>query len=160
MSDERKKTATLHAPVFGTEAEIKPRDYSKPDPCDHEGRRYVVDPEARTVTCACGAGLDAFGVLLSYAYKERQFRHWRAEENKARKALHEAEEELQRVKARTRNASRKDAAEAVLMERKKQARERATITFAVSTIRHETEKIQRAMRRLSDAPGEETPNAR
>lgn len=138
-------------PVFGQESGIRRVDYDKPGPCKH--RTYEVDEQERTVSCRCGAILDPFEVLLEYARRERHWRHYDSAARKATGTLREAEEELKRVQARTRSALRKDAEEAVRMERRRQERERQVVSNAVWRIRQESEKVERAMRRLAEGSG-------
>ena len=88
--------------------------------CRHHA--YEIDALARLVRCqSCGAELDAFKVLNEYATGERTFRDYRRMTRLQSSRLEDLRAEEKRVKARTRNASRKDAGDAVAAERKRLA---------------------------------------
>lgn len=110
-------------------------DVAQHGTCYHRTSGYMVDPDARTVTCkGCKAQIDAFTVLLEYATEERTWKQWRSESTKEAKKLADAHEELLRVKARTRSHSRKDAEAAVAEERKKLAERRQHLAFKANEI--------------------------
>jgi transcription initiation factor TFIIIB Brf1 subunit/transcription initiation factor TFIIB len=120
-------TDNIVRPVFGgprPETEIKGfRGH-----CRHD--RYEVDTEKRIITCSregCGAVLDPFDIHVEYAMRERTYRHYRKEVSEATTKLAELKAEETRVKARTKAASRKDAGEAVAVERAKTERMRAEV---------------------------------
>lgn len=101
---------------------------------DHYGQRFCsharmeLDTKARSVACGtCGQQLDAFQILLDYAVRERNWRHYDVELRELSKKLEELKAEEQRVKARTKTADRKEAAAAVAAERQRHRdlRERA-----------------------------------
>lgn len=94
--------------------------------CFH--RQYQLDEGSRTVACGrCGTPLDAFQVLLDYAHGERHWRYVDGEARDAAKRLEELKAEERRVKARTKNASKKEADAAVAAERVRTERERMVI---------------------------------
>jgi len=121
------------------ETKIRDKDYR----CLH--RQTVLDTEARTVTCrACRKSLDPFDLLLSLAREERWFDMWEREGKKLRARLAELRKEEQRVKARVKNASRKDADAAVAAEREKLDDERRRLTYKA----REIEQLAAQMRRI------------
>lgn len=96
-----------HAPIFDGGARL---DYGKF--CVHASHR--VNETQRTVKCAeCGAALDPFQVVLQYARKDRVRDDMRAQVAELRGKLVELYKEEKRIKARVRNAKRKDADAAV-----------------------------------------------
>lgn len=138
MSDQPEGGILIRAD-FGQRAAIKERT-DLLMPCRHE--QTVVDEVERTVECGtCGATLDAFSVLLQYARKERHWRHWQREVARCHNELAKLKEEERKVKARTRSASRKDAAEAVRAERERTEESRRRI-IAVA------DDLSRCVRRL------------
>ncbi len=103
---------------FDRQSEIKHEKF-----CRH--RKYLVHADTRTVSCAtCGAPLEAFKVLLDYAQRERSWRHYDSEIRRATERLAELRAEERKVKARTKNATRKEADAAVEAERVRTERER------------------------------------
>lgn len=86
--------------------------------CIH--RNYQLKVASRTVVCAdCKALLDPFQLLLEMARKQRNWRDWDKEARTQRAALTELHAEETKVKARLRNAKRKDADAAVEEERRR-----------------------------------------
>jgi hypothetical protein len=125
--------------AFGRETEVKERDRLH---CRHHS--YKLDTEDRTVNCgACGAGLDAFDTLLEYANKERRWHHWDKEQRETQARLNELKEEEKRVKARTRAASRKDAATAVAEEKRKEGLRKKAIADLAREMKKTCERIER-----------------
>jgi len=73
-------------------------------------RSVLVDDNARTVECSkCGANLDPFAVLLTYARDGDRLRWMYLEIQQANKTIEELKAEERRVKARLRNARKKGA---------------------------------------------------
>lgn len=125
---------------FGGRAAIKERTELL-RPCRH--KQTIVDETGRTVECGtCGAPLDAFQVLLEYARKERHWRHWEAEVNRCHNELEKLKQEERRVKARTKNAARKDAAAAVAEERVRGERARIEIIEKARDARRLLERVE------------------
>lgn len=94
--------------------------------CSH--RQYEIDEGTKTVVCGkCGAPLDAFQLLLDYATRERSWRYYDSEIRCAKQQLAELKAEERKVKARTKNATRKEAVAAVAEERVRSERERMVI---------------------------------
>jgi hypothetical protein len=95
--------------------------------CSH--RQYELDEYAKTVSCgSCGAPLEAFQILLDYAHRERHWRYLDREARDAAEKLAELKAEECKVKARTKNATRKEADAAVAAERVRSERERLLIS--------------------------------
>lgn len=117
-----------------------------------DGRRCrhaqtLLDETSRRVSCkSCGALLEAFDVLLSYARRERTWRYWDAESRQARLDLAALKSEERCVKARTANALRKDAEHAVAEERRKTAARRQAIAGVAKEIVNLGWKIMRLAR--------------
>lgn len=116
--------ATVIRRDFGGLAAIKEQGAdARLFPCRHVST--VVDEVQRTVACAtCEAPLDPIQVLLEYARKERHWRQWDAEVSRCHDQLAELKAEERKVKARTKNATRKEADSAVAEERVRTERER------------------------------------
>ena len=103
------------------------KDHSYRD-CKH--LHIITDRKRRTIQCEdCKEVLDPFDVVYEYAGGERMYHHWRAEETRVRRRLYQLKEEEKRVKARTRNASRKDAETAVAAERARWEERMGRIAF-------------------------------
>jgi hypothetical protein len=99
MSDEN-----IVRPKFGTALTVDDR----PHKCKHKS--VEVGSKKRIVVCnACGEYLDAFEILLQYAYDERRFSYHRGELDSIHKKVDELKAEEKRVKARLRRATKKDA---------------------------------------------------
>lgn len=131
--------------VFGDSPEAK---IEQGAPCRHLSG-YVVSEAERSVTCtACGATIDPIDVLLSYAREERRWRNWRAETGKQVAKVEALKAEEKRVKARTKNASRKDAQVAVDAERARAKREKDVAVWAARAAAREVAKALRAIERL------------
>ena len=129
MTDS-KKVGRVIAGAFGDTTETT---YSEGEWCGH--RRYLVDGEAWVVMCqACGEELDPIQILLDYARAERRHHDWSKETSNLLRRVTELKAEEVRVKARTKNAARKDANVAVAEERARWER-----------------KNERAMNRLAEA---------
>lgn len=115
--------------------------------CSH--RRFALDAEAREVRCqGCGKLLDPFEILFEYATEERSFENWRQSVIDQGKKLAELRAEEKRIKARTKNASRKDAKAAVEAERRKWI---VALERALSRVRG-IEEAAKTLRRLLDDP--------
>lgn len=114
--------------------------------CAHYRFGYYVDKATRSVTCkGCKVALDAFDVLLEYANGERNWKHWLGESSKEQKKLHDAHEELLRVKARTRSHNRKDAETAVADERKRMHERLGHLSFKANEIVRMAMQIEREL---------------
>jgi len=114
-------------------------------PCRHY--RYVINTESRTVKCGtCEAALDAFDVLKEYAAKERTFKHWEQQSLDAQRRLAALKDEERKVKARTRAASRKDAAQAVADERMRIGQRMGELQFRISSLRDLADELDRFMK--------------
>ena len=141
MSDEREPDAPSNVVTvaFGNETKKPERDRRY---CRHV--QYEVDEETRTVRCcACEAMLDPFAVLLQYASKERHFHDWERAQREEQKKIAELKEEEKRVKARTRGASRKDAAAAVAEERGREQLRKRAIAELARDVKKAMERIER-----------------
>lgn len=90
--------------------------------CPHQRYGFRLDEDARLVQCVeCKQVIDPFEVLLEYARDERMARNYRGEVQQLMKQKAALEDEERKAKARTRNASRKDAEHAVAEEKRRQA---------------------------------------
>jgi vacuolar-type H+-ATPase subunit I/STV1 len=91
-------------PKFGTTLTVDDR----PHKCKHHS--VEVGSKKRIVVCtACGEYLDAFEILLQYAYDERRFNYHRGQLAEIEKKIAELQAEEKRVKARLKRATKKDA---------------------------------------------------
>lgn len=91
-------------PEFGTTLTVDDR----PSKCKH--RSIKVGSKSRIVVCsACGEYLDAFEILLQYAYDERRFNYARGELAEIQKSIAKLEVKEKNVKSRIRRAEKKDA---------------------------------------------------
>ena len=146
MSTGKIDVSDIISPVLGVVPPASPEPqndtvgYSRY--CRH--LRTVLDEKRRTVACRdCAKALDAFDVLLQYAHGER---HWVSRENEAREAAERVaklKDEERRIKARTKAASRKDAATAVAAERARSEGERFEIIQAARDIAEASRRIER-----------------
>jgi hypothetical protein len=131
----------------GAETIIKDGGY-----CMHA--QIVVDEKARGLFCnLCNATLDPFEQFKRYANQEAQYRVWDRELARQRKQLSEMKDEETKIRARTRNASRKDAELAVAEERKRSKDRRDRSVWNAREMKILADKIINA---LSD----ERPRAR
>lgn len=129
-------------PNFGQQSDIEERDRH----CRHHS--YKLDSTTRTVRCGvCQSQLDAFQVLLDYARDERSWRHWDQERSRQMTQLEELKAEERKVKARLRNASRKEADEAVAHERARSEKERFEIIQAARDMGELARRIERTATR-------------
>lgn len=117
--------------TFGEQTEASIKGYGRR--CRHG--KYTLDEETRTVECgACGETLSAYDILKQYAERQRHWK-WRTSElNEAETRITELKAEEKRVKARLRNAKKKDIDIALAAQRK-----------------HLTEKLQRMHWKLAEA---------
>lgn len=137
MNIEIPPLAEVVRPVFGSQTSVKYSGF-----CRHA--QTEVDEGVRAVTCkSCGAVLDPFDVLLAYARRERSWHYWDAETRVAQKRVGELKAEERKIKARTKAASRKDAALAVEDERRKGGLRRCQTAEAAKEIARLTAKILR-----------------
>lgn len=114
--------------------------------CSH--RQVVVDTSVRTVTCStCGADLDAFTWVADYARQERTLRHWEKEQQRHAKIVADLKDEEKRIKARTRNARRKDADVAVAEEREKWETRLGRAASDLREMRGQMDKVLRMIER-------------
>lgn len=129
-----KETRAARKPV--SEIELKERRRF----CRHEAMHLDVD--SRTVECAyCDARLDPFEVMRQYAYRERTWRRWDRATRDQMAKLEELKEQERRIKARVRNAARKDADLAVQEERRRAAEKMRRIIMHATTMREAAERI-------------------
>lgn len=120
MSDEKIDVGAIIGPVLGlVQGSIAPETsfgLGSPGQCwQHHPR--VLQLERRVVCSKCGTALDPFDVLVTIAHNEASQRHAAAEYRKHKQELEAMLAEEKRVKARTKNAARKDAQAAVDAER-------------------------------------------
>lgn len=114
--------------------------------CRHIGSE--LDAETRTVTCRqCGKTLDPFDVLLEYARGERRWQQWEQEQRAAAARVTQLKEEERKVKARTKNASRKDSAEAVRLEQVRTERMRHDVIQAARDVAALAKRIEKLNQR-------------
>lgn len=145
MNDAEEPRGVVIHPDFGGLAQVKESN-ARLAPCKHT--QTVVDDVARTVECGtCGKTLDPVEVLLEYARKERHWRHWQAEVDRCHNELEALKAEERKVKARTKSASRKEAAAAVAEDRARGERDRIAITEAARDITELCRRIQRTAQR-------------
>lgn len=117
--------------------------------CRH--RQTVVDESDRTVACgSCGKALDAFQVLLEYARRERHWQCWDQEVGNKTRELAELKDEERKVKARTKNAARKDAGEAVAAERARTEKTRHEVIMAARDVTALGKRIEQMMTRKGE----------
>lgn len=123
MSDEDQQLAPVLRLVPSPQTDVMG---TAPRHCKHG--QTLLDETSRRVSCKdCGALLDAFDVLLSYAQRERNWRHWDSEARRARAELAELRAEERRAKARLAGTLRKDAEHAIAEERRKTVAHRRAI---------------------------------
>lgn len=120
MSDEKIDVGAIIGPVLGlVQGSIAPETslgYGKTGHCwQHHPR--VLQLERRVECSKCGTALDPFDVLVTIAHNEAQQRHAADEWRKHKEELAAMLAEEKRVKARTKNAARRDARTAVDAER-------------------------------------------
>jgi hypothetical protein len=121
-----------------------------PKHCRH--RVPVLDAEARTVECeGCGKALDAFQVLLEYADGERRWQGWDQSVREKARELEELREEERKVKARTKNAARKEADMAVATERLRTEKMRQDAIQIARDIVAAGKRLERLNRRKGEA---------
>lgn len=116
--------------------------------CRH--RQKELDTESRTVSCVyCKKQLDAFDALVEIMRDERNalFAHQRYEEE--RKRVQELRNEEKKIKARIRNAKRKDADEALKAERERHALEMRRVLAQCSEVRGLVSKMENACARVA-----------
>lgn len=109
--------------------------------------RTLIDADTRAVSCIdCTKTLDAVDVLLEYAHRERTWHHWEQDTRLAEKRLAELKEEERKVKARTKNAARKEADAAVATERARSEDERLMIVVKAREMARICQHIERLAR--------------
>lgn len=144
--EEKPETAEPEEPpnvikaTFGKETRI----------ADHGGfcwhSSILVHERTRSVTCAtCNADLDPFDRLLEYARKERNYHHYGQREKALHDRIAKLEEEERKIKARTRNAIRKDADAAVKEALEKRAEAVRSVLWKAREITRLGEQIERLL---------------
>lgn len=114
--------------------------------CLHRAQMQL-DTASRTVRCTrCDTQLDAFQILLQYAQRERSWRYYDREAKQLYAEIDKLREEEKRIKARTRNAARKDAEAAVQAERERWRETRRKLAWYARDL----EKVARVMKRAAD----------
>lgn len=124
-----------------------------PRHCKH-GPTLLCDTSRRVSCKDCGALLDPFDVLLSYARRERNWRYWDSETRKARTELAELRAEERRAKARLAGTLRKDAVLAVEEERRKTIANRR----AIAGVAKQVVKLGWQIMKLARVDGAEPDN--
>lgn len=139
--DKPDNVVTIHFGAGG-ETRIKDASFDKRH-CRHV--RMLIDEENRSISCeVCEKPLDPFQICLDYARRERNWRHYETEEHKTRKKISELEAEEKKLKARIRNAKRKDADLAVEAERKRHSEQHYRTHANARSIVELAERIMRA----------------
>lgn len=124
--------------------EATPRHESPAAYCRHQ--RLRVDARARTLKCSdCECDVDPFQALENFVLRERQLAQLSKEITEARQRLQALEAEEKRVKARTRQHSRKDAEAAVEAEREKHRQRFEHLTCKLDSIRGLVDEVDRAL---------------
>jgi hypothetical protein len=124
----------------GTQTSVK--HTLSPRACKHV--HFELDEQTRVVRCKdCSAELNPFQLLLEYAKRERYWRYYDTEVRKCVTRINDLKSEEQRIKARTRGASRKDAELAVESERQKLANDRDITRRAALEIAELAQRIAR-----------------
>lgn len=145
MSEEREGNAPVLRPVFGAQTTVK----GSPKHCRH--RVPVLDAEDRTVACeGCGTALDAFQVLLEYADGERRWQGWDQSVREKQRELEALKDEERKVKARTKNALRKEADMAVATERLRTEKMRRDAIQVARDVVAAGKRIERLMQRRGE----------
>lgn len=132
--------------AFGTETRIV-RDRERV--CRH--LQYELELDTRVARCQCGAQLDTFQILLEYARAERHWRHYATEEREIRERLAALAAEERRIKARIRNARRRDPESALEEHRKRSAARDRTIAWNAREIEEMAARIRKLMERALPA---------
>lgn len=149
MSDENEQIAPVLRLVTPAQTDV----ISSSRHCRHVAT--ILCGDSRRVSCAgCGALLDAFDVLMSYADGERNWRYWESEARTARLELAELKAEERRVKARVAGALRRDADHAVAEERSKTIEQRR----AIAGVAKQVVKLGWQIMRLARVDGAEPDN--
>lgn len=135
-------------PIFG-ESEVRPKAW-----CRHE--RVMLHEQTRTVQCRnCKEAVDPFDILLQQANGERYVESQKARLREMHDKLAELHAEEKRVKARTRNASRKDAKKAVDDARRLWEDRHHRAAYRVAEIKRLADSVLRNLQADPGRPPEE-----
>lgn len=152
MADEKIDVAGIIGPVLGL------LDAEPPDVQSHYGGRagcwqHVprVNVLERTVVCGrCEVALDPFDVLAKIAHANGNRAYYANETRELARRIEELKAEERRIKARMRNALRKDATEAVNAERARTLESRRRCVEKAKEAARLVDEIRRALGREFD----------
>lgn len=112
--------------------------------------QYVVDEQTLEVSCGgCGREMVAGEVLLEYARRERSWQWHTQEVRDAERRVAELKAEERKIKARIKNANRKDASVAVAEEQARTERMRHETIRAAQEVTVIAQRIEKLARRGS-----------